>query len=86
MLAQVSTYVEPRGFGFLTDSEGVDYFFHISNLVRDPKNVLKLKLGVMVTFEITDPIKLGGKMQAIKMRIVDEPGVEVAQIGAGGAQ
>jgi cold shock CspA family protein len=73
MLAQVTTYVETRGFGFLTDSEGVQYFFHISNLTRDARKELKLKLGAMVTFEITDPIKLGGKMQAIKIRIGDEP-------------
>lgn len=89
MLAQVTTYVETRGFGFLTDSEGVGYFFHISNLVRDARKGIKLKLGSMVTFEITDPIKLGGKMQAIKIRIVDEPiNVEVSQIGVsqGGAQ
>jgi cold shock CspA family protein len=81
MQAQITTFVNTRGFGFLTDSEGVQYFFHISNVVKGVKERMP-KLGEIVDFEITDPVKLGGKMQAIKIRIIDEPVADVPQIGA----
>jgi cold shock CspA family protein len=84
MQAQITTFVDTRGFGFLTDSEGTQYFFHVSNLLRDAGKERKLRLGEMVSFEITDPVKLGGKMQAIKIRVIDaaEPVADVSQIGA----
>ena len=31
MIAQITTYIDARGFGFLTDSAGEQYFFHVSN-------------------------------------------------------
>jgi cold shock CspA family protein len=80
MQAQITTFVDTRGFGFLTDSEGTQYFFHISNVLRGVKE-RKPRLGEMAEFDITDPVKLGGKMQAIKIRIIDEPVAET-QIGA----
>ena len=29
MVAQITTFIERRGFGFLTDSTGEQYFFHV---------------------------------------------------------
>jgi cold shock CspA family protein len=70
MIAQITTYIDVRGFGFLTDHEGEQFFFHVSNFLREGSQgkERKPKLGEMVSFEITDPVRLGGKMQAIKLR------------------
>jgi cold shock CspA family protein len=35
MVAQVTTFIENRGFGFLTDSSGEQYFFHVTNFLRE---------------------------------------------------
>jgi cold shock CspA family protein len=94
MVAQVTTFIENRGFGFLTDSSGEQYFFHVTNFLREGAEgkERKPKLGEMVSFELADPIRLGGKMQAVKLRpssasyVVAEAGVDpiavVSQIGA----
>jgi cold shock CspA family protein len=70
MIAQITTFIDARGFGFLTDSSGEQFFFHVSNFVRagaEGKDK-KPKLGEMVRFELADPVRLGNKMQAIKLR------------------
>jgi cold shock CspA family protein len=94
MIAQITTYIDVRGFGFLTDSEGEQFFFHVSNFLREGSQgkERKPKLGEMVSFEIVDPVRLGGKMQAVKIRpstasylVQDkavEPVADVSQIGA----
>jgi cold shock CspA family protein len=97
MVAQVTTFIENRGFGFLTDSSGEQYFFHVTNFLREGAQgkERKPKLGEMVSFELADPIRLGGKMQAVKLRPssasyvvqgeaqgVDPINGAVAQIGA----
>jgi cold shock CspA family protein len=70
MIAQITTYIDVRGFGFLTDCEGEQFFFHVSNFLREGSQgkERKPKLGEMVSFEVTDPVRLGGKMQAVKIR------------------
>jgi cold shock CspA family protein len=70
MVAQVTTFIENRGFGFLTDSSGEQYFFHISNFFREAAEGKKRKpmLGEIVSFELADPVRLGGKTQAVKIR------------------
>ena len=70
MIAQITTYIDVRGFGFLTDHEGEQFFFHVSNFLREGSQgkERKPKLGEMVSFEITDPVRLGGKMQAVRIR------------------
>jgi cold shock CspA family protein len=70
MIAQITTYIDVRGFGFLTDHEGEQFFFHVSNFLREGSQgkERKPKLGEMVSFEVTDPVRLGGKMQAVKIR------------------
>ena len=80
MIAQVTTFIEGRGFGFLTDSSGEQYFFHISNFSREGAEGKKRKpiLGEVVSFELADPVRLGAKVQAVKIR----PSDVVVQTGA----
>ena len=80
MIAQVTTFIESRGFGFLTDASGEQYFFHISNFSRDGAEGKKRKpiLGEFVSFELADPVRLGAKVQAVKIR----PSDVVVQTGA----
>jgi cold shock CspA family protein len=70
MIAQVTTFIEGRGFGFLTDASGEQYFFHISNFSREGAEGKKRKpiLGEVVSFELADPVRLGAKVQAVKIR------------------
>jgi cold shock CspA family protein len=70
MIAQVTTFIEGRGFGFLTDASGEQYFFHISNFLREGAEGKKRKpiLGEVVSFELADPVRLGAKVQAVKIR------------------
>jgi cold shock CspA family protein len=60
MVAQVTTFIENRGFGFLTDSSGEQYFFHVTNFLREGAEgkERKPKLGEMVSFELADPVRL----------------------------
>jgi cold shock CspA family protein len=73
MVAQVTTFIENRGFGFLTDSSGEQYFFHVTNFLREGAEgkERKPKLGEMVSFELADPVRLGRKPQAVKIRPSD---------------
>lgn len=41
-----------KGYGFITDTEGVDYFAHFSQIRQE--GFKKLSAGQMVTFEIGD--------------------------------
>jgi cold shock CspA family protein len=74
MVAQVTTFIERRGFGFLTDTTGEQYFFHISSFLREGAEGKKRKpmLGEMVSFELADPVRLGAKVQAVKIRPSEE--------------
>jgi cold shock CspA family protein len=80
MIAQVTTFIEGRGFGFLTDSSGEQYFFHISNFLRQGAEGKKRKpiLGEVVSFELADPVRLGAKVQAVKIR----PAVLQVEVGS----
>jgi len=52
----VKKIVADRGFGFIADAEGKDYFFHRDSLVP-PLNFASLVGGEAVTFEIQDDPK-----------------------------
>ena len=73
MIGQVTTFMEGRGFGFLTDFSGEQYFFHVTNFLREGAEgkERKPKLGEMVSFELADPVRLGRKLQAVKIRPLD---------------
>jgi|HubBroStandDraft_5_1064220.scaffolds.fasta_scaffold185714_2 cold shock CspA family protein len=81
MVAQVTTFIERRGFGFLTDSTGEQYFFHVSNFLREGAEgkERKPKLGETVKFELDEPVRLGCKVQAVKIR----PSEECVQVEIG---
>jgi cold shock CspA family protein len=85
MIAQVTTFIEGRGFGFLTDSSGEQYFFHISNFSREGAEGKKRKpiLGEVVSFELADPVRLGAKVQAVKLRPADVT-VQTGALSKGG--
>jgi cold shock CspA family protein len=76
MVAQVTTFIERRGFGFLTNSAGEQYFFHVSNFLREGAEgkERKPRLGEMVSFELADPVRLGSKVQAVQVRPSDVAG------------
>lgn len=48
MEGEIKFFNEEKGFGFVTDSEGKEYFVHISGI----ENNQVLKEGQKVTFEI----------------------------------
>ena len=86
MVAQVTTFIENRGFGFLTDSSGEQYFFHVTNFLREGAEgkERKPKLGEVVSFELADPVRLGRKLQAVKIRpseVAFEAGIGALAVG-----
>jgi cold shock CspA family protein len=73
MIGQVTTFIDARGFGFITDPSGEQYFFHISNFLREGAEGKKRKpmLGEIVSFELAEPVRLGCKVQAVEIRPSD---------------
>jgi cold shock CspA family protein len=60
------TYLNgPRGFGFITTTEGERFFFHIiTHFEKGSQPVLEGK----VQFEVAPPIAVGKKPMAVKVR------------------
>lgn len=50
MRGRVKTYKDEKGYGFITDSEGRDLFFHITQL----QSLDKIEIGAMVEFEVKE--------------------------------
>jgi cold shock CspA family protein len=91
MIAQVTTFIENRGFGFLTNSAGEQYFFHVTNFLREGAEgkERKPKLGEMVSFELADPVRLGRNLQAVKIRPSDvdvQAGIGALAVGLKGGE
>jgi cold shock CspA family protein len=63
-LGKITLYNELKGWGFITRDDGEQFFFHVSNKVR---NFLPA-LGARVQFELAAPITLGKKEQAVHVR------------------
>jgi len=61
-----------KGYGFITDEEGVDYFAHFSQIRQE--GFKKLTAGQMVTFEIGDDGN--GRSLAVDIIPVDETEAE----------
>lgn len=49
---KVKNFNSVKGFGFITDEEGKDYFFHFSSL--NMEGYKTVKPGALVTFEPTN--------------------------------
>jgi len=73
MIGQVTTFIDVRGFGFITDPSGEQYFFHVTHFLREGAEgkERKPKLGEMVSFEPAAAIRLGRKTQAVEIRPLD---------------
>jgi cold shock CspA family protein len=66
---QVTAFDAPRGWGWVTSSEGEKFFFHVKN---SPKyNVV---LGAMVSFDTAPAFRLGQRDQAINLQSAQEMG------------
>ena len=76
MMGKITFYNRAKGFGFIT-CEGTQYFFHFSNF-KGIDNEPEI-LGAFVHFLIGDPIALGKKPQAIKIRFATMQ--DVAPVG-----
>ena len=63
MTGYIWMFNQPKGWGFVKDGEGREWFFHISNTKFVPV------LGARVEFELAAPLKLGQKEQAINVRL-----------------
>lgn len=68
MNAVVFSYMPNRRFGFLKTEDGKEVFFHLSNYLGIPK------LGVTVTFDYGDPIRMGLPQQAVNVRMAAQEG------------
>ena len=62
MKGQITTYDQPRGWGFVENGEE-KYFFHVKNSPG-----FTPVLGMWVEFETATPFKLGQREQAVKLR------------------
>jgi cold shock CspA family protein len=91
MIGQVTTFIDVRGFGFITDPSGEQYFFHVTNFLREGAEgkERKPKLGEMVSFDLADPVRLGSKVQAVKLRPSDvdfRAGIGALAVGLKGGE
>jgi cold shock CspA family protein len=91
MIGQVTTFIDVRGFGFITDPSGEQYFFHVTNFLREGAEgkERKPKLGEMVSFELADPVRLGSKEQAVKIRpseVAFQAGIGALVVGSKGGE
>ena|SRR6267378_2567845 len=63
----ITLFRNDRGFGFITTTDGKQYFFHISNFVRGQAPPV---LQGRVCFEIGPAIEVGKKPQAISIQYI----------------
>lgn len=64
-----------RGYGFITDEDGIDYFAHFSEIQEE--GFKKLRTGQQVTFECSEDEKGRGMAKCIQPEPVEEQGVDV---------
>jgi cold shock CspA family protein len=65
MKGQITTFDEPRGWGFI-ENEDQKYFFHVKNSPGYTP-----VLGTWVEFDTASPFKMGQRDQAVKLRSVE---------------
>lgn len=64
-----------RGYGFITDEDGIDYFAHFSEIQEE--GFKKLRTGQQVTFECSEDEKGRGMAKGIQPEAVEEQGADV---------
>lgn len=62
--AVITYFNNQRGFGFLTTTDGLQFFFHVSNFEKTSPPILEGK----VEFEIGPAVAVGKKPQAVNVR------------------
>ena len=85
MRGTITFYNNQRGFGFITIPSGEQYFFHISNFVKNEDEVPVLE--GRVRFDVEAAIAVGKKQQAIHVQYVHDQLKGVprgAGVGVGG--
>jgi len=82
----VVAYHVKKGWGFIKEKSGEEWFFHNSNAVPN----FAPMLGATVEFEIGPPLKLGQKDQAVNIcyatNVRKEFGTAHVESSVGGAQ
>lgn len=65
MKGRIKRFFSDKGYGFITGEDGVDYFFHISQV----KDVVELKNWMIVEFDVADGKR--GK-NAVNIRVIEQ--------------
>lgn len=63
----IKAYTQKKQWGFIKDSDGGEWFFHLTN---SPNFVPSL--GMAVEFDLAPPFRLGQPEQAVNLRRVEE--------------
>lgn len=66
-----------RGYGFITDEDGLDYFAHFSEIQEE--GFKKLRDGQQVTFESAEDQKGRSMAKCIQPELLEEPNVELEE-------
>ena len=79
MIGTCTFWQNQRGYGFITASDGTQYFLHISNFERGKTPVL----GAFVSFVLGQPLRPGMKLQAINAKFATAEETRHLQIETG---
>ena len=83
MIGRVTFWNDQRNFGFITVSSGEQYFFHISNFLRESADC-RPRLSQTVTFRLGEPISEGKKIQAVQVQSATQAQFEAGALALGG--
>jgi cold shock CspA family protein len=73
MIATITAWNFPRGFGFCQTENGKDYFIHIRHwMEEDPPAI-----GRKISFDVAPPIAAGKAAMAVNVRFVSDSNVSV---------
>jgi len=78
MIATITAWNFPRGFGFCQTANGKDFFIHIRNwMENDPPAV-----GRKIFFDVAPPIANGKSPMAVKVRFASDAEISNVSVGA----
>lgn len=83
MRGTITFYNNKRGFGFITVPSGEQYFFHISNFVKDEGEVPTLE--GRVRFDVGPALAVGKKPQALHVQYFHDKPLAVGSAVKAGA-
>jgi cold shock CspA family protein len=76
MLGTVTFYHPKRGYGFITVTNGTEYFFHVSNFTPGSTPVV----GAIVHFILGQPVRGGSRLQGLNVRYAFVEEINKAQL------